>query len=184
MRKAVKITGNICFAAAVVLLGLLVFASAGGNTPSLFGYRVFRVAGGSMQPLIQENTCILVRETDTDELEVGDVITFVSTDPSIYGSYNTHRIYDIYENAAGERCFVTKGDANDYPDVYDVMADRVVGCFVGEMPGGPLLGSLIGWLHEKNIYFLAVILPLLLCLISYVWQLGSSLLGKKQDKEE
>lgn len=184
MKKAVKIIGNVCFVAVVALLGLLVFASAGGNTPSLFGYRVLRVVSGSMEPLIQEDTCILIRETDTDGLEVGDIITFVSTDPAIYGYYNTHRIYDIYEDAAGERCFITKGDSNEYPDAYDVTADRVVGVFRGELPGGRLLGALISKLHERNVYFLVVILPLLLCLISYVWQLGSSLIGKKQDKEE
>lgn len=181
MRKVVRIIGNICFIAAVVLLGFLVFAAAGGNTPSLFGYRMLRVVSGSMQPLIQENTCILIHETDAGELKVGDVITFVSTDPAIYGYYNTHRIYDIYEDAAGELCFVTKGDASDYPDAYDVTADRVVGRFVGEVPGGRLLGGLIGRLHERNIYFLVVILPLLLCLVSYVWQLGRSLSGKRRE---
>lgn len=184
MKKLVKIIGNLCFIAVLAVLGFLVLTTVRGDSPALFGYRMLHVISSSMEPEIQENTCILIRGVDADELEVGDIITFVSTDPSIYGYYNTHRIYDIYENDEGIRCFVTKGDANDYPDVYDVTEDRLLGVYVREFPGGRALGSVISRLHERNVYFLVVILPLLLCLVSYVWQLGRTLGTRRQEEEQ
>lgn len=183
MKKLVKIVGNVFFAIVLVVLGFLVYTSVQGGSPSLFGYRMLRVISSSMQPEIDEGTCILIKSMDADELKVGDVITFVSTDPSIYGYYNTHRIYDIYENEEGIRCFVTKGDANDYPDAYDVTEDRLLGVYVREFPGGRALGSVISRLHERHVYFLVIILPLLLCLVSYVWQLGRAMGARRQEKE-
>ena len=184
MKKFRRFLGHVCFILAVLLLGLLVFTTAGGKTPSIFGYRILRVVSSSMEPVIPEGTCILVKETKPDTLKTGDVITFVSSDPAIYGFYNTHRIFDIYETAQGETRYITKGDSNEYPDDYDVAPEQIVGKLVKEIPGGRWFGRLVGRLHERNIYFLVVILPLLLCLISYIWQLAEAIRDKGEEKEE
>lgn len=137
-----------------------------------------------MEPVISEETCIIIKEVELDTLKEGDIITFISTDPSIYGYYNTHRIYDSYLDAEGKMHFITKGDANEYPDDYEVTEDKVIGAYVRELPFGELLGKALSKLSNRNVYFLVVILPLLICLISYVIQFLNALFDKQKDEED
>ncbi len=176
-----KIVKNTLLILAVVLLGIQVYSSVKGSTPSLLGYRVLRVISSSMQPCIPDETCILIRSVEAETLEEGDVITYISTDPSIYGFYNTHRIYDIYTDEEGVLHFITKGDANDYPDAYEVLPECIIGKYVGEIPLGRYIGKGLNYLTNQNVYFLVVILPLVICLISYVVQILWALLkGSKE----
>ena len=179
-----KIIKNILLILAVGLLVLQVASAVKGSTPSFLGYRVLRVISSSMQPTIPDETCILIRSVDADTLEEGDVITYISTDPSIYGYYNTHRIYDKYTDEEGVIHFITKGDANEYPDVYEVLPDRIIGKYMGEIPFGRYLGKGLNYLTNRNVYFLVVILPLVICLISYVLQILRTLMEDREDEEE
>lgn len=184
MGKIKEVVQHILFVIAIVLVCFVVYTAAKGESFSVFGYRVLRVISSSMQPTISDETCIIIREVEPDALEVGDIITFISTDPVIYGYYNTHRIYDIYTGDDGVRCFVTKGDANPYPDDYDVTPDRLVGKYIREVPYGTVLGKALNHLRNRNVYFLVVMLPLLLCLLSYIYQLIQTLLDEKKDEED
>lgn len=186
MKRIRGILSNLCFAAAVMALILYVFSIAQGNSPSIFGYRVLRVVSSSMQPAIPDETCILIHEVEIETLKVGDVITFRSVDPAIYGYYNTHRIYDIYEDETGGLHFLTKGDANEYPDDYEVLPEYIVGKYIKQLPFGKVLAKALNGLNNRYVYFLVVILPLVLCLISYVWQLLCYAWKKdeEEDKEE
>lgn len=186
MKRIRWILGNLCFVAAVAALILYVFSVAQGNSPAIFGYRILRVVSSSMQPTIPDETCILIHEVEAETLKVGDIITFRSVDPVIYGYYNTHRIYDVYEDEAGGLHFLTKGDANEYPDDYEVLPEYIVGKYIKQIPFGKVLAKALNGLNNRYVYFLVVILPLVLCLISYVWQLLCYAWKKdeEEDKEE
>ena len=71
----------------------------------LFGYSVFNVATGSMEPTIKQNDIIVVKMHD--EYKVNDVVTFEKD-----GAYITHRVIIINDNN-----IITKGDANNTNDV-------------------------------------------------------------------
>lgn len=95
--RIIEILKKIVLAVFIVVICLVIVSMAEGKHPKFFGYQVLRVLTSSMQPTISENTCIIIKEVEEEELQVGDIITFVSEDSEIYGYYNTHRIYDIVE---------------------------------------------------------------------------------------
>lgn len=113
-----------------ILVFSIVFVILFGNrnpeaTPRhLNGYSVMRVATGSMEPNIPINSLIVTKETNPNDLQVGDVVT--------YGRANnttlTHRIYEIVENQTPqERGFVLKGDAYNEPDADVAPGQYIIG---------------------------------------------------------
>ena len=80
------------------------------TVPKLFGYEVFHVLSGSMEPTIPTGSLIIVKPVEPETVEEGDVIAFSSN-----GSVVTHRVVGI-DSSRGE--FITKGDANEVADIY------------------------------------------------------------------
>lgn len=183
LKKIFNVIQKIASVALVLIICFIIFGMIQGNHPKFFGYQIFRVLTSSMQPAISENTCIITKEVPKENLKVGDIITFVSEDPDIYGFYNTHRIYEIVEEN-GETRYVTKGDANPVPDENLVAYSQVTGIFVGELPGGELIGKFFLLLSDNKIYFLVVMLPLTLCLLSYIWQLIGHFTNRYEEEDE
>lgn len=180
MKKFAAILRDIGFVFFVVFILLMIFLMSSGKHISIAGYQVLRVLTSSMEPTISENTCIIIKKVPVEDLKVGDVITFTSDDPQIQGLYNTHRIHDIVEEN-GETLYVTKGDAIDAVDAYPVHQDQVAGIYVRELPAGRLLGKCFMALSDNRVYFLVIMLPLMLCLMSYFWQIMG--IFRKSDEE-
>lgn len=181
MKKFAAILRDIGFIFFSVFILFMIFLMSSGKHISIAGYQVLRVLTSSMEPTISENTCIIIKKVPVENLKVGDVITFTSDDPQIQGLYNTHRIHDIVEEN-GETLYVTKGDAIDAVDAYPVHQNQVAGIYVRELPGGRLLGKCFVALSDNRIYFLVIILPLMLCLLSYFWQIMG--MFRKPDEED
>ena len=129
--NAKKIRGtvsNILWLAATVLL-IAIFISVfsaqmRGEVPSVFGISILRVISGSMEDEIPTGSYILVVRTDAEKIKRDDVICFYSSDPSIYGYPNTHRVIeDPIKTDTGYE-FVTKGDT------YNASSERLIGKYV------------------------------------------------------
>ena len=110
MRKVAEIFINVLTAIVFVFLAVIIFAKVNMLVTSkdyfeLFGYSVFNVATGSMEPTIKQNDIIIVKMTD--RYEIDDIVTFEKDD-----AYITHRIITINDNN-----LITKGDANNTNDV-------------------------------------------------------------------
>lgn len=133
-----------------------------GETPSVLGFSVFRVLSGSMEPAIHTDDMILVRRVAADAVQVGDVITFYSSDPMLGGAVNTHRVTAILEGGDGPM-FETRGDANDYTDIYPVYAPDLLGKVVGR---SAILGKLLRLITNPLIFVPLILLPLLGMLIA------------------
>lgn len=183
MNRILSMIRNVAFVVVILFVCFIIYTMSHGNTVSIAGYRVLRVLTSSMEPTIVGNTCIITKEVDVDELKVGDIITFISEDPAIYGYYNTHRINEIIEENGEER-FVTKGDNSYEVDPYTVSKDNVVGIYVKELPGGRLIGKAFVALSDNKVYFLVIIIPLVLCLMSYFWEIVGMVTGRYRDEEE
>lgn len=146
---------------AAVFVLLSVVLTPAGQVPQVLGFSVFRVLTGSMEPEIPEGALLLVRKTDTDTIQIGDVISFFSPDPTLEGAVNTHRVVDI-QTENGERIFYTKGDANLLEDTYPVRADMVVGKAVHVSTS---LGKAVAVLANPLVFGSVILLPLLAILI-------------------
>ena len=77
MKKLINAIEILFIVVMIVLCGM-VFMAGNGKVPYIFGYRVLQVISDSMTPTINDETCIVIRKVDEDDIKVGDIITFVS----------------------------------------------------------------------------------------------------------
>jgi signal peptidase len=107
-----------------LLLAVIAAAAALIVVPKAAGARPLTVLSGSMTGTYDIGDVVVVRPVDTDDLRVGDVITFhpVPDDPAL----TTHRIVAFNVGSGGTR-FVTRGDANNVADLSPVEPAQVRG---------------------------------------------------------
>lgn len=151
----------LIIAAAVVILCLVVFTKQ-GEVPNIGGYTVFRITTGSMKPSYDTDTLILVKKTDPSEIQVGDVISFYSSDPALDGAVNTHRVTKIEQDGT-EWKYTTKGDANNVPDQYGTDSEALIGKVVAS---SLILGKLARLVSNPLIFIPVILIPLAVILIS------------------
>ncbi len=77
--------------------------------PSMMGYQMFHVKTGSMAPAIPADSVVYVKPADALDVKEGDVIAFYRGKDTI--------IHRVVENRFVTGEFVTKGDANEQPDL-------------------------------------------------------------------
>ncbi|WP_293971127.1 signal peptidase I [uncultured Ruminococcus sp.] len=130
--RIIKLIKNIiCWTLiAVLVFTLIVFfmSRINGSTPSVFGYSIFRVSSGSMEPELMVGDIILDKTVDNPEdLKVGDVITFKSSD---YGDLLvTHKVIKAPYEENGKLMLQTKGIANEVEDK-PISVDNVKGIMI------------------------------------------------------
>ena len=130
--KIIKLIKNIiCWTLiAVLVFTLVVFfmSRINGSTPSVFGYSIFRVSSGSMEPELMVGDIILDKTVDNPkDLKVGDVITFKSSD---YGDLLvTHKVIKAPYEENGKLMLQTKGIANEVEDK-PISVDNVKGIMI------------------------------------------------------
>ena len=162
-----------------ILLCRIIGAKMRGQVPSVFGYSVVNIVSGSMEDEIPQNSYILIKKVNPSKIKKDDIICFYSTDPSIYGIPNTHRVVEepIISDTGIE--FVTKGDANPANDKVNAQGDRLVGVYVKRLD---YLTSFSEFLSEKTMVF--VILSLQFCIIAFVaYGIIKSKTGKEKSSE-
>lgn len=127
-KTAISVLGNILFYVAIigVVVGAFLAKSGSGGSPTMIaGYSAFTVLSSSMEDTYPKGSLIVTRSVDTNELEIGDDITYMASATSSI----THRIIGITENYldTGARAFETQGTMNKNPDKDPVAAANVVG---------------------------------------------------------
>jgi signal peptidase len=118
----VTVATTVLLVAAIGLAALMVL-------PILLGYERYVIVSGSMEPTIPVGSIVYDEVVPVEELEVGDVITFVPPPEYDISDPVTHRIHSITvagENSEtpGERIIRTKGDANEKVDPWQMILDR------------------------------------------------------------
>lgn len=144
---------------ALVLIASMMFNIIGakmqGKVPNVLGYSVVKIVSGSMEDTIPEGSYILVKATSPEKIKRDDIICFYSSDPTILGIPNTHRVVaDPIVTETGIE-FVTRGDANSADDKYTAKGENLVGRYVRIMHG---LGSFVDMLDRgmMNVLFIGL----------------------------
>lgn len=110
-----------------LLLCFLFLLIAPLQLPKLWGWQMFSILTGSMEPAIPTGSVIYVKSADIEDIQEGDVITFR------LGSGNantaTHRVVEVLEDGVK-----TKGDANTNIDATIVDENRLLGEVVYTLP--------------------------------------------------
>ena len=152
---------------------IIVVQKVTNNQESFLGFRIFRVQTGSMIPKYQIGDVILVKEVDTDQIQIGDDVTYEGETGSMKGLLVTHRVVDI-EEVDGERVFHTKGIANNLEDPV-VSEDQINGVVQTKMY---ILSLLCMLLNNKYVFYFCGILPLTIYVAFRIFK------GKKVKKIE
>jgi signal peptidase len=155
---------------AVILLVVVMFfgnPAASGIPKNIAGYIPMTVLTRSMQSTYPQNSFILAKETDPNDLNIGDDITFLKQNNTTI----THRIVGIAENYEGthKRAFETKGTDNQRKDDEMVYADNVVGKVIFH---SLLLGRLLLFAKSNPLLIVAMLflLNLLIELGVDIWR--------------
>ncbi|WP_218221551.1 signal peptidase I [Nesterenkonia sp. Act20] len=106
--KATGMLVNLTAIATVVLAGIFLL-------PGLAGYERYVITGASMSGTFERGSLAFAESVPVEELEVGDIITYLPPPESGISELVTHRIVDI-DTAQGQPVFQTQGDANDSVD--------------------------------------------------------------------
>lgn len=146
------------------------------NNGSVFGYRVFTVATGSMAGVYDINDVIAVKNYDTNKLKVGDDVAYVGNKGEMQGLMITHRIVKIDKTDTG-RIFTTKGVAAPLEDP-KITEDQIIGKVVGTIP---IITQLNHIVKSQLGFFLLVFVPLVLIIVLEILQ---TITDAKIDKEE
>ncbi len=113
----------------ITVLGLFV-SKINGEIPSVFGYSIYRVSSGSMEPELMTGDIILSKQiSEPSEINEGDVITFAGSG-NYEGMLVTHEVIkEPYQNENGRLMLQTQGVANDIADD-PIYTDDVVSVMV------------------------------------------------------
>ena len=169
---------SVLIIAAAIFVLCIVLMTTPGKPPQIMGYTVLRITTGRMAPTYGIDTMVIVKDTKASEIQEGDVISFYSTDPSLDGAVNTHRVVEVHEEN-GARTFVTKGDKNNVVDAYDVEEKYLIGKVVY---ASKLLGKLSRLVSNPIVFLPVILIPLAVILISNL--VNTLVLAKKIAREE
>lgn len=90
---------------------------------SFFGFRIFRVGSGSMEPNLKVNDIVIIRKVD--DYKVNDIVTYNNNNEE----YITHRIIRVNDDEV-----VTKGDSNNKED-NPIKRKNIIGKLVFKITG-------------------------------------------------
>ena len=122
-------------------------------------FSIYTIASGSMEPKIKVYDAIVNIKVNTpNDIEVGDVITFVSTSLLSPGKTITHRVIAITQDEDGKVCYQTKGDANDIADQACAKYHNIIGKVIFKIPQ---LGRVQKILASKGGWLVFILIPAL-----------------------
>lgn len=170
------------FTSIIVVVGSLL-------TLSLFkigGLQIYSVHSGSMEPEINVGSVVFSLEKDSYEVE--DVIVFESKSPE---KRTTHRIFrlipagefDENDVKSSQDRYITKGDANEAPDIDAISKDKVLGRVVYNIP---YIGYIIGFARTVPGLIILIIIPATIIIYEEIGSIKKEIakIKRKKKKEE
>lgn len=129
---------NTVYYIVIFMLVIMLINNLMSKSDSIFkvvGFRTYSILSGSMEPEINTGDLAIVRSAKSDDIKVGDIITF-----KYDGKVVTHRV--VEKNEEG---FITKGDNNNASDNEIVRGEDLIGKVLFHMP---LLGYVTVFLSK------------------------------------
>ena len=169
MTKASGSVGPVGMAASAAVscvLGATVVFALVLALPSITGHRSLTVLTGSMEPTLETGSVVVDEVIHPTEARVGDIVTF--TDPANSDRLITHRLRRArFEGNTAH--MVTRGDANDTPERWDVELDGEIGRVAFHVPKLGQVRALVGT-REGYLAVMAALLLLGAWVLKDVWR--------------
>jgi signal peptidase I len=130
-------------------------------------YRSMVDLSGSMSPAIGTGDLVVDRQISPLQARIGDVVTF--RDPTDPKRLITHRLRQV-SRTASVVAMVTKGDASNSAERWDIRTDGRIGKVVLKVPK---LGYFVFWARSRFGAFGFIVIPSILLggsLIIWIWR--------------
>lgn len=170
-----KIIKTIIFLVLICYLAFIIIQRVSGNQ-SVFGYRLFSVATGSMVPDYNIDDVLAIKDVNPDELQVGDDITYLGNKQDVNGRIVTHRIISI-EEKNGKKEYVTKGINNSVEDP-TIEANQIYGKVIGKVP---IITEINHIVKNQYGFFFLIFLPLVIVVFL---EIADTITEMKRDKKD
>ncbi|MBQ2971355.1 MAG: signal peptidase I [Ruminococcus sp.] len=134
LKKVFNILGTILLVILIAVVIVMFNARLSGEAPSVFGYQIFRVSSGSMEPELMIGDVILVREADVEDIHKGDIVTYKGEVDDFADKFITHKMIEEPQLVDGKYVFESQGiveGALPDPLWYE---DQLMGEFVCKVP--------------------------------------------------
>ena len=154
VKKIWDVTQKILLIFLVICLIILSIRIFVFKKTDIFGYRIYLIMSGSMQPEINVKDAIIT--ADEDNIQVGDIIAF-QTEKSV----TAHRVVSI-KDEDGKKLYQTKGDNNNIEDTNLVEQSQIKGKVVRI---NRTIGRVLFFLKQKIFYVALVIVILILIVL-------------------
>lgn len=141
----------------------------------ILGFQPFAVLSPSMTPAYGVGDLVYVMPTEPEEIKEGDALTFVANEQ---GTIVTHRVIEADRE---NRCFYTKGDANENPDGAPVLYENAIGVVKFSLPR---LGYVSSYLTSKSGRYVGIAIGLTMVLLMILPGIFKSDKPDKSDKEK
>jgi signal peptidase I len=145
--KPLNIIYYIFIASIIIIAGLLIISAF----PITGNIKFMVVQSGSMEPAIKMGGIVMVKPVE--DYKIGDVVSFGEITRT--KSPTTHRIYDI-KVVEGEVSYITKGDANNTPDMREIPKREIIGKVLFFVP---YLGFAVEFAKKPIGFALIILIP-------------------------
>ena len=183
MKKAFKIicrTLEILITLVIISVFSIIFIQRiSNNSVNLFGYSIYTVVTGSMEPKYGVNDLIFVEKVNTDNLKIGDDIAYKGEKQDFAGKIVTHRIIDKKEEN-GEYVYTTKGIANNYADP-EIKGNQILGKVKGKLI---ILSFLSGIINDLYGFYFLVFVPIVIIVFLEVMDSINEKRGLEKENEQ
>ncbi len=144
MKKVISIVFTI------LTLTILILSIFSYNHTSLFGFRIYKVMTGSMEPTIKISDTILIKKSNN--YKKNDIVTYKDSS----NEYVTHRIISVNNDS-----IITKGDANNTED-NPIKEKEIIGKMIFKIS---MLGFIVYLLNKPIIWILVFIIGILIIFV-------------------
>jgi len=138
------------------------------KTPLFNGYVI---VSPSMVPTIKINDAIVVKRENDKKYNIGDIISFYSTEYDYNGMVVTHRIIDKNTISTNLSNYVTKGDNNPIADRNGVNTSNVYGKVLFIIPK---LGYIQNYLSNPVHFSICILIPALIVIFYDLFRIGKA----------
>ncbi|HHZ18844.1 MAG TPA: signal peptidase I [Acholeplasmataceae bacterium] len=147
MKKTLAAAAVILSYIALFFLGLYVimYLAFPRYLIKVFQYQHITVVSDSMEPVINVDDMIIIKNYDPERLQPGDIITFYV---DINGDGKKEMVTHFFHErttAAGEIVYRTRSNISNTPDEWEIGVSDIVGKYVGRVPR---IGKLIRFLRH------------------------------------
>ena len=171
----------VCLLTLIAILASIYFGdlflnvkSGNYSSPLFNGYVV---VSQSMVPTININDAILVKRDNYDRYNIGDIISFFTTEYDYSGIVVTHRIVGKKSFDIKNSLYTTKGDNNPVPDMKSVATKNVYGKVMFVIPK---LGYIQGFLSQPVHFIICILIPAGFVILYDIFRIIRSTILKKE----